>query len=133
MISPTLVVDLYVMNIAYTLLLNAWFAIVIANVWKEHLHVKHIDQSGVNMQRIAIDITKLESIECYNDLMRITPGNLIAEGQIHNNMMIQIQIHHHLQIIFVQVDSIVLKLFVHLVVLLLPGQSFQSQNHRQIF
>jgi len=85
------------------------------------------------MQRVAIAKIKLESVECYKDQMRIILGNPNVEGQIHNDMMTQIQIHHHLKTTFVQLDSIVLKLFVHLVVLLLPGQSLQDQNLLQTF
>ena len=60
-------------------------------------------------------------------------GNPNAKGQIHNDMMIQMKIHHHLKTTFVLLDSIVLRLFVHLVVLLLPGQGLQDQNPQQIF
>ena len=47
--------------------------------------------------------------------------------------LIKTQNHSHLPITFVQLDSIVLKLLLHLVVLLLHGKSFQNQNHQQIF
>jgi hypothetical protein len=85
------------------------------------------------MQKTANATTKLESAKCYNGLGRIILGSLITEGQISNNMMIQMQSHVHLQISFVQLDSIVLKLFAHFVVLLLHEQSLQSQNHQQLF
>ena len=64
---------------------------------------------------------------------RIILGSLIAEGQIPNNMMIHMQTKDQLKITSVQLDSIVLKLFVRLVVLLLHGQSLQNQNRQQIF
>ena len=85
------------------------------------------------IQRMVSAIIKLEFIEYYNDLVRIAPGNLIAEGQIHNYMIIQMQTHHHPNISFVQMDFIVLTLFVHLVVLSLPGQSLTEENHQQEF
>jgi len=84
---------------------------------KGHLPVMPIDQNGENMQKIANAKTKLEFVECYKDLVRIMLGNPIAEGQIHNDMMNPMQIQHHLQTISVQIDSIVLRLFVLLVVL----------------
>jgi len=65
--------------------------------------------------------------------VKIILGNANAEGQIHNDMMIQMKIHHHLKTTFELLDSIVLRLFVRLVVLLLPGQSLQDQNPQQIF
>ena len=65
--------------------------------------------------------------------LKVILGSLITEGQIPNNMMIQMQNHLHLQITFAQLDSIVLKLFVHPVVLLLHGQSLQDQIRQQIF
>ena len=77
--------------------------------------------------------TKLEFVKCYKDLVKISLGNPHTENQIHSNMMIQMQTLLHLQTTFVQQDSIVLKLFVHLVVLLLPGQSLQNLNHQQTF
>ena len=85
------------------------------------------------MQRTANTTIKLESAGCYNALGRIILGSQIAEDQILNNMMIQMQNHENPPITFVQVDSTVLKLLLHLVVLLLLGQSLQNQNHQQIF
>jgi len=49
------------------------------------------------------------------------------------NMMIQMQTLLNLKTTFMQQYSIVLKLFVPLVVLLLPGQNLQNQNHQQTF
>ena len=101
--------------------------VVTTGDWKGHLHAKNTKQSGVNMQRTANTIIKLESTGCYNTLGRIVLGSQITEDQILNNMMIQMQNHEK------QVDSIVLKLLLHLVVLLLLGHTFLSQNHQQIF
>ena len=61
------------------------------------------------------------------------PWQCTCRAQICSNMKIQMQTLLHLQTTFVQQDSIVLKLFVPLVVLLLPEQSLQNQNHQQTF
>jgi hypothetical protein len=133
MISPTLVVDHYVMCITLCFLLSAWSVIVIIKELKGHLHVKNINHNGENMQKIAIAKTKLEFVGCCKDPVKICHGNPHTEHQMHSDMMIQMQTPLHLQTTFVQQDSIVLKLFVPLVVLLLPGQSLQNQNHQQTF
>jgi hypothetical protein len=131
--SPTLVVDHYVIYITLGLLLSAWSVIVLIKELKGHLHVKNTSHNGENMQKIAIAKTKLEFVECCKDLVKICHGSQDVEDQIHSNMMIQMQTLLHLQTTFVQQDSIVLKLFVPLVVLLLPGQSLQNRNHQQTF
>ena len=133
MISPTLIVDPYVIYITLCFLLSAWFMIVIIKELKGHLHVKNISHNGKNMQKIAIANTKLEFVECCKDLVRICLGSPHIEHKIHSDMMTQTRILLHLQITFAPQDSIVLKLFVPLVVLLLPGQSLQNQNHQQTF
>jgi hypothetical protein len=85
------------------------------------------------MQKIAIAKTKLGFVECCKGLVKISLGNPDTEGPIHSDMMIQMQTLLNLKTTFVQQGSIVLKLFVPLVVLLLPGQTLQNQNHQQTF
>ena len=131
--SLTHVVDHSVIYIILCLLLSVWFVIVIIKELKGHLHVKNTNHNGENMQKIAIGKTKLVFIKCCKDLEKISLGNPDAEGQIHSDMMIQMQTLLNLKTTFVQQDSIVLKLFVPIAVLLLPGQNLQNQNHQQTF
>ena len=133
MTSPTLVVDHYVIDITLCFLLSAWSVIVIIKELKGHLHVKNTNHNGENMQKIAITKTKLEFVECCKDLVKICLGIPDAEDQIHSDMMIQMQTLLHLQTTFVQQDSIVLKLFVPLVVLLLPGRSCKIRITNKYF
>jgi len=58
--------------------------IVITEDWKGHLHVNSTNQSGVNMQRTANAMTRLEFTKCYNALEKIILGSPIAEDQIPN-------------------------------------------------
>ena len=133
MTSPTLVEDHYVIYITLCYLLDAWSVIATIKELKGHSHVKNTNHNGENIQKIAIAKTKLEFVECCKDLVKISLGNPHTEHQMSSNMMIQMQTLLYLQTTFVQQDSIVLKLFVPLVVLLLPGQSLQNQNHQQTF
>ncbi|EDR13461.1 uncharacterized protein LACBIDRAFT_322419 [Laccaria bicolor S238N-H82] len=61
------------------------------------------NQSGVNMQSTANITIKLGSAGCYNALVRVILGNQIAEDQIPNNMMLQMQNHEKPPITSVQV------------------------------
>jgi len=92
-----------------------------------------LNGSAPNLVKVAYDKTKLGFVKCCKDLVKISLGNPEAEGQTHSNMMIQMQTLLNLKTTFVQQGSIVLKLFVPLVVLLLPGQNLQNQDHQQTF
>ncbi|EDR01844.1 uncharacterized protein LACBIDRAFT_332881 [Laccaria bicolor S238N-H82] len=61
------------------------------------------NQSGINVQSTANVTIKLEFAGCYNALVRVMLGSQIAEDQIPNNMMLQMQNHEKPPITSVQV------------------------------
>ena len=81
------------------------------------LHVKHIRQSGENLQNIKL--AKLDQVfgEFYKGLEKLNLGIPKEEDRTHNAMMMLMRNHLYLPTILVQHGFTVWKLFVHHVVL----------------
>jgi hypothetical protein len=106
-----------VMCIMKNLGLNALYVTVQTTDIETPLHVKHIRQSGKNLQNTKP--VKLDQVfgECYNGLGKLSLGIHKEEDQTHSAMMMIMKNHLYLPTILVQHDFTVWKLFVHHVVL----------------
>jgi hypothetical protein len=97
--------------------LDALYVTVQTTDLETPLHVKHIRQSGENLQNIKL--VKLDQVfgECYKGLGKLNLGIHKEEDQTHSAMMMLMRNHLYLPTISVQHDFIVWKLSVHHVVL----------------